>query len=455
MGLRSINPATGQLIESYNEYFSSEIDLVLNTSMETFMHWQFSESETRIHLLKNLAHQLRLNQQALATLITLEMGKPITESLGEIEKCALTCEYYAEHAIHLLSPELIKTQASKSYAIGKAMGPLLAIMPWNFPFWQVFRFAGPAITGGNTVVLKHASNVCGCALAIQKLFSDAGYPKGAFQCLLIPNVRVEQLIADKRIKAITLTGSTPVGRIVAQQAGKHLKKIVLELGGSDPYIILEDADLIQAVEACVTGRLVNAGQSCIGAKRFIVLEGIYNRFEEFFTEKMKTTLWGDPMDKLTQMGPMARMNLRDDLHAQAMKSVDKGAKLLTGGYIPQGEGYYYPPTVLSNVSHGMPAWNEELFGPVASLIKVKTIAEAIKVANGTTFGLGAAVFTKDIEKGQFIAENLLEAGSCFVNDYVRSDPRLPFGGIKESGYGRELSHYGIKEFMNIKTVWIK
>jgi succinate-semialdehyde dehydrogenase/glutarate-semialdehyde dehydrogenase len=383
------------------------------------------------------------------------MGKHIREARAEIDKCACVCEYYADNGEEFLAAEVVETAASRSYVTYQPLGPVLAIMPWNFPFWQVFRFAAPALMGGNTALLKHASNVPGCALAIEEVFAEAGFPGNVFRSLLISSSKIDMVIKDKRVKAVTLTGSTPAGKTVAALSGKYVKKTVLELGGSDPYIILEDADLDLAVEACVAGRLLNAGQSCIGAKRFIAVDSVYDRFEEMFIAKMQEAKYGDPFDDSVTYGPLARNNLREELHVQVDMSIDKGAKLLMGGEIPEIKGFYYPPTVLADVRPGMPAYNDELFGPVASLIRVKDEKEAIRIANDTSFGLGGAVFTQNIERGRQIAEFEIEAGSVFVNDFVRSDPRLPFGGIKGSGYGRELSHFGIKEFQNIKTIYIR
>jgi succinate-semialdehyde dehydrogenase/glutarate-semialdehyde dehydrogenase len=365
------------------------------------------------------------------------------------------CDYYAENGAAFLTSEDVETNASHSYVTYQPLGLVLAIMPWNFPFWQVFRFAAPTLMGGNTALLKHASNVPGCAVAIEEVFAEAGFPANVFRTILIPSSKIDMVIKDKRIKAVTLTGSTPAGKSVAMLAGKYLKKTVLELGGSDPYLILEDADLDIAVEACVSGRLLNAGQSCIGAKRFIAVDSIYDRFEEMFTAKMKEATFGDPFDDNFTFGPLARNNLREELLVQVDISVDKGAVLLTGGEVPDMEGYFYPPTVLSEVTPGMPAYHDELFGPVASLIRAKDEKDAVRIANDTSFGLGAAVFTQDIERGRQIAEYELEAGSCFVNDFVKSDPRLPFGGVKGSGYGRELSYFGMMEFQNAKTIYIK
>jgi succinate-semialdehyde dehydrogenase/glutarate-semialdehyde dehydrogenase len=354
-----------------------------------------------------------------------------------------------------LAPEFVETDASKSFVAYQPLGVVLAVMPWNFPFWQVFRFAAPALMAGNAGVLKHASSVPGSALAIEEVFRNAGFPENLFRTLLIGSRQVAAVIEHPLVKAVTLTGSTPAGQAVASKAGEMLKKTVLELGGSDPYIILEDANLAEAVSTCVASRLINAGQSCIAAKRFVVVNSVKTGFEELFVQKMKTHRMGDPFDPETTVGPQARHDLRDELHAQVQKSIANGARLLLGGTIPDGSGAYYPPTVLTDVKKGMPAYDEELFGPVAAIIPVKDEFEAIQVANDTIFGLGAAIFTENAEEGERIATHELEAGSCFVNAYVRSDPRLPFGGINASGYGRELSYFGIREFVNIKTIFIK
>ncbi len=455
MLLKSFNPAKEVLNRSYPAHQLDEADQILDDSVIAFNEWKRTSFSQRAELLRKTADILRKKRESLAFIITVEMGKHIRESRAEIDKCAWVCEYYADNGEAFLASETVETNASLSYVTYQPLGPVLAIMPWNFPFWQVFRFAAPALMGGNTGLLKHASNVPGCALAIEEVFAEAGFPENVFRSLLISSSKIDMAVKDKRVKAVTLTGSTPAGKAVAVLSGKYLKKTVLELGGSDPYIILEDADLEHAVESCVAGRLLNAGQSCIGAKRFIIVESVYDRFEEMFTAKMQEAKYGDPFDESVTYGPLARNNLQEELHVQVDISVDKGAKLLTGGKIPEMKGYYYPPTVLTNVQPGMPAYNDELFGPVASLIKAKDEKDAIRIANDTSFGLGGAVFTQDIERGRHIAEFELEAGSCFVNDFVRSDPRLPFGGIKGSGYGRELSHFGIKEFQNIKTVYVK
>ena len=455
MFLKSINPATGEIIREYEEFHSDEIDNAIEANYQAYKLWRKQPVRKRADLLLKAAKVLREKQEGLAFNITVEMGKNIKEARAEVEKCAKVCEYYAENGAEFLSNEIIATEAQESFASIQPIGPVLAIMPWNFPLWQVFRFAAPTLMAGNVGLLKHASNVPGCALAIENVFVEAGFPQDVFRTLLVRSSKVEKIIGDKRVKAVTLTGSTPAGKAVAATAGKYLKKCVLELGGSDPYLILKDADLDAAVEACVAGRILNAGQSCIGAKRFIIVDEVYEEFANKFTDKMRDITLGDPFDESKNMGPLARSNFREDIHRQVESSVSKGAKLLTGGYIPNRDGAYYPATVLGDVQEGMVAYHEELFGPVASLIRAKDEADAIRIANDTVFGLGAAVFTKDIEKGKYIAEYELEAGCCFVNDFVRSDPRMPFGGVKESGYGRELSYHGMMEFVNVKGVYVK
>lgn len=455
MLLKSINPATGELIREYDELQWDDVDGALDHSVAAFRQWKRSALSIRTELLMALSDKLLEKKEGLAFTISLEMGKPIRESRSEIEKCAWVCSYYAENAESFLSPQAIPTEARQSYVAFNPLGPVLAIMPWNFPFWQVFRFAAPALLAGNSVLLKHASNVPACALAIEQVCTEAGFPPGVFQTLLISSRKIDNVIADRRIQAVTFTGSTPAGRSVGEIAGKHLKKSVLELGGSDPYIILADANLEEAAEICVKARLMNAGQSCISAKRFIIEAPVYDDFSKMVVQKMSAAVMGDPMEEKTDLGPLARNNLRLDIEAQVNNSVAKGAELLLGGFDPQIPGAFYPATVLGKVTTGMPAYHEELFGPVATLIKAANREEAVSIANDTTFGLGAAIFTSDIEKGRFIAEHELEAGSCFVNDFVKSDPRLPFGGIKESGYGRELSVFGLREFMNIKTVVVR
>jgi succinate-semialdehyde dehydrogenase/glutarate-semialdehyde dehydrogenase len=404
--------------------------------------------------MRNAAQVLRANAHDYARLMAREMGKPIGDGVAEAQKCALACDYYAEHAARFLASEPVKTEARKSFTTFNPLGVVLAIMPWNFPFWQVFRFAAPGLMAGNAAVLKHASNVPGCALAIEDVFRKAGFPDHLFRTLTIGSSRVEAVIEHPLVRAVTLTGSGAAGRAVAAKAGAMLKKTVLELGGSDPYLVLEDADLGLAAAVSARGRLVNSGQSCIAAKRFIVVEKVRREFEELFVERMSAAKMGDPLNDETDIGPQARHDLRDSLHRQVEASVAKGARVLVGGSIPDGPGAFYPPTVLTDVQKGMPAYEEELFGPVASVIPVKDEEEAIATANDSVFGLGACVITRDVERGERIAAERIESGCVFVNAPVQSDPRLPFGGIKDSGYGRELSSYGIKEFVNIKTVSI-
>ncbi len=455
MLLKSINPNSGEVVREYPEYQWEEIDNIIRSVDASFKTWKNTKLEYRIEKIKALANLLDFKKEGLAFTISVEMGKPINESRAEIDKCIWVCNYYCDNIEDFLKKQYIKTEASESYVSLQPQGVILAIMPWNFPFWQVFRFAIPALLAGNTAILKHASNVPGCSLAIENLFIEADFPDDIFRCVLATNTKVERMIANKRIKAITLTGSTKAGQAVAQTAGKYLKKSVLELGGSDPYVILNDANIPEAVDICVQGRLLNTGQSCIGAKRFIITENVYDEFESLFVEKMMAATIGDPFDENNQLGPLARGYIREDLLSQVNKSISKGAQLLCGGKFIDTPGFFFPATVLSNVLPGQPAYSQELFGPVASLIKAKDENEAIHIANDTTFGLGAAIFTADIEKGKYMAENEIQAGCCFVNDFVRSDPRLPFGGIKESGYGRELSMYGLQEFVNIKTIYIK
>ncbi|HOI47726.1 MAG TPA: NAD-dependent succinate-semialdehyde dehydrogenase [Prolixibacteraceae bacterium] len=453
--MKAINPTSGELIRTYEAHSEKGAEKIINSVDKAWQSWRSVPFRNRSALMLNMASLLRSERDRLALLITLEMGKVLRESKAEIEKCAWVCEYYAENAESFLQNEPISTEFKQSYISFQPLGTILAVMPWNFPFWQVFRFAAPTLMAGNTVVLKHASNVPGCALAIEELFREAGFPDNAFRSLLIDGKKVESLIAHPAIKAVTLTGSTPAGRSVASAAGRWLKKSVLELGGSDPYLILEDANLDEAARICAASRLLNAGQSCIAAKRFIVIESIFDEFSRRFTARMKEAVYGDPCHEETTLGPMARRELRDELHDQVIASVKQGAVILTGGMIPDQTGAFYSPTILSKVKPGMPAYQEELFGPVAALISARNEKQAVEIANDTSFGLGAAVFTRDVERGRWLAEEKLQAGSCFVNDMVKSDPRLPFGGINESGFGRELSVFGIREFVNIKTVAIR
>jgi len=453
--MQTVNPTTGKKIKFYPEYSLPKIDSILNRTEKSFQSWRTFSFKERGLLMKKAAEVLRTNKDQYARLMAQEMGKPMVQGQGEIEKCAIVCDFYAEHAEYFLTLEPVHTEANKSFVIYEPLGIVLAVMPWNFPFWQVFRCAAPTLMAGNAVILKHASNVSGCALAIEKIFKEAGFPSALFSNVRVSSSKVKDLIEDPRIAAVSLTGSTQAGKSIASHAGAVLKKIVLELGGSDPYIILEDADLENAVEACVNSRLINGGQSCISAKRFIVVASIFKEFEGMFVSKMQLQHMGDPLEEGVTIGPMARFDLRDHLHWQVNRSIKQGAKLLLGGKIPPGPGAFYPPTVLADVRHGMLTYQEETFGPVASLIKVADEQQAIRTANDTIFGLGAAVFSRDIKRAQRIACEDLQAGSCFVNDSVKSDPRLPFGGIKQSGYGRELAESGIREFVNVKTIYIK
>jgi succinate-semialdehyde dehydrogenase / glutarate-semialdehyde dehydrogenase len=454
MKITAINPATGEAINTYDETSSEEVASAIEQAHEIWRMWRTTALAGRAAIMKKTATILRERSDSLALLMATEMGKPLKQGVAEVEKCAWACEYYADNAALHLAPDFIKTEGSKSYVAFEPLGVVLAVMPWNFPLWQVFRFAVPALMAGNVGLLKHSSNVPGCALAIEEIFAEAGLPKGAFRTLLIPSRQVKAVIEHRLVRAVTLTGSTPAGKAVAAQAGAALKKTVLELGGSDPYVVLEDADLNEAVQNCVSSRLINCGQSCIAAKRFIVVEPILAEFTKKFVALMKTKKVGDPLVDGTDIGPLARRDLRDDLHNQVLASIDHGARLLLGGEIPSGMGAFYPPTVLAEVKPGMPAYDDELFGPVAAIIKAKDELDAVRIANDTIYGLGAAVFTRDTQRGEQVARQL-EAGSTFVNSLVASDPRLPFGGIKQSGYGRELGSYGIKEFVNAKTVYLK
>ena len=451
----SVNPATGKRIREYPEITPARVREVLGLAQEGFLGWRHQSFAARAACMTRAAGLLRERAGDYARLMALEMGKPVTAGRLEIEKCAWVCDYYAANAEVFLRRESVPTEATRSYVVFKPLGVVLAIMPWNFPFWQVLRFAVPALMAGNAVVLKHASNVPGCALALERLMLDAGLPAGVFATLLVGSTRVGKIIEDPVVKAVTLTGSVAAGREVARKAGGMLKKTVLELGGSDPYLVLASADLEGAASKCAAARLANSGQTCIAAKRFVVVKTHLPQFEQLIVDRMKRARVGDPLEEETEIGPLARVDLRNQLHEQVERSIALGDRCLLGGEIPEGRGAFYPPTVLTGVGKGMPAYREELFGPVAAIIPVKDEREAIAVANDTGFGLGAAVFTEDAVLGERIAEEEIEAGCCFVNDSVRSDPRLPFGGVKDSGYGRELSHYGIREFVNVKTIYVK
>jgi succinate-semialdehyde dehydrogenase / glutarate-semialdehyde dehydrogenase len=454
MTIAAVNPATGETIRTYEEMTPAAAADAVAQAHGAWREWRQTSFTARAALMKSAASILRQRKIELARLMAAEMGKPLKQGVAEVEKSALGCEYFADHAEAHLATEVINTEASKSYVAFEPLGVILAVMPWNFPLWQVYRFAAPVLMAGNVGVLKHASNVPGCALAIEEIFTQAGFPRHTFRTLLIGSAQVNAVIAHPLVRAVALTGSTPAGKAVAAQAGAVAKRTVLELGGSDPYIVLDDADLEHAARACVASRLINSGQSCINAKRFVVVEPLLAPFTARVVSLMKAQRVGDPLADDTDVGPQARLDLRDTLHAQVMASVARGATLLLGGQVPPGRGAYYPPTVLADVRPGMPAYDEELFGPVAAIIKADGEADAVRIANDTVFGLGAAVFTGDVDRGERIARQL-EAGSTFVNTLVASDPRLPFGGIRESGYGRELSADGIKEFVNKKTVYIK
>jgi succinate-semialdehyde dehydrogenase/glutarate-semialdehyde dehydrogenase len=449
----SINPATGSEIARYEPHSAADIDQALSEAVAAQKAWRRRSITDRCAQLRKVAQALRANRDAYATLITSEMGKPIREAEAEIEKSAWTCDFYAEHAPRFLADEIVASNASESRVVFDPLGVVLAIMPWNYPFWQFFRFLAPAMAAGNGAILKHAANVPGCALAIEDVLAKAGVPEGLSRSLLIPSSAVAGLIADDRIAAVTLTGSTPVGQLVAAQAGKHLKKQVLELGGTDPFIVLADADIARAAEFGARARFQNAGQSCIAAKRFIVEERVADTFTELFAKHVRALRTGDPMDRDTNVGPIARADLRDDLHRQVVQSVREGAKVAIGGDAIAGPGAFYAPTVLDHVELNMTACREEIFGPVAPIIRVRDAEAAVTVANDTEYGLGAALWTQNISRAHALSREI-EAGAVFVNGLVASDARLPFGGIKKSGYGRELGVFGIREFTNIKTVWV-
>jgi succinate-semialdehyde dehydrogenase/glutarate-semialdehyde dehydrogenase len=452
--MKSINPYNNQLLAEYTEMTLEEVSVIVDQVFEAWQSWKQKSFQYRAGLMFKAADVLRAQKKELAVLITSEMGKRIVEAEAEVEKCAWVCEYYAEHAETMLADEPIETDGQKSMAVFQPIGPVLAVMPWNYPFWQVFRFAAPALMAGNTGLLKHASNVQGCALAIEKVFKDAGFPDNVFRSLIIGSVKVEAVIANPKVRAVTLTGSEYAGSQVAATAGKYLKKSVLELGGSDPCIILEDANLDEAVRVGVQSRMLTTGQTCIAAKRFIVVETVADEFFSKMKAEMERYQPGNPMNEKTMMAPLAAKNFVDDVHRQVVDSEKMGAKLVTGGSPSEGDGCFYPITLMTGVTRDMPVFKFETFGPVVATTIVKDETEAIEVANDSLFGLGAAIWTNDVERGECLARQI-EAGAVFVNGLVKSDPRLPFGGIKNSGYGRELSHYGIKEFCNIKSVWVR
>jgi len=454
MSIEAINPATGEVVGRYEETAPADVDAIVKAAHAAYTAWRRRSYAERAVPMHAIAGLLRARARPLAELMAREMGKPFRDGVAEAQKCATACEHYAEHAERLLAREPVATEAHKSFVTFNPLGVVLAVMPWNFPFWQVFRFAAPGLMAGNAAVLKHASNVPGCAMAIESLFTEAGFPPNLFRTLMIGSKQVESVVAHPLVRAATLTGSAAAGRAIARKAGELLKKTVLELGGSDPYLVLDDADPDVAAEICTRGRLVNSGQSCIAAKRFIVVGSVRERFERSFVERMAAKRMGDPLREDVDIVPQARKDLRDALHEQVQRSIAKGARCLLGGSVPDGPGAFYPPTVLTDVGKGMPAFDEELFGPVAAIIAARDERHAIDLANDSSFGLGGAVITRDRVRGERIAADEMESGCVFVNDNVKSDVRLPFGGVKESGYGRELSGYGIREFVNIKTVWV-
>jgi succinate-semialdehyde dehydrogenase/glutarate-semialdehyde dehydrogenase len=452
--MESINPATGERIKQFPGWDERTLERALADVAAATPAWQATSFAERAKILRAAAAKLRANAARYAGVITLEMGKLAREARAEIEKCASGCDYYAEHAETSLRDEMVASDAGKSYVAYQPLGTVLAIMPWNFPFWQVFRFAAPALMAGNTALLKHASNVPQCALAIEEIWRKAGLPDGVFRTLLISGKRAQQLIGDRRIHAVTLTGSDMAGRQVAGAAGAHLKKTVLELGGSDAFVVLDDADLDVTATQGVAARMQNAGQSCIAAKRFVLVESIANDFLTRFTSRLEALRPGDPAREETTLAPLARGDLRNDLHQQVQDSIAAGARATLGCKPLPGPGFYYAPSILDDVKPGMRAYDEEFFGPVAIVLRAHDEAHALRLANDSRFGLGGSVWTRDLKRGERFARQM-QAGCCFVNGVVKSDPRLPFGGIKDSGYGRELSPHGIREFTNIKTVWIK
>ncbi|MEM9072019.1 MAG: NAD-dependent succinate-semialdehyde dehydrogenase [Myxococcota bacterium] len=449
-----VNPATGETLKTYEHHSPEAVAQTLEAASAAQRAWRRTTFEERAKHMRAAAAILRERVEPYAKLMTMEMGKPIREARGEVQKCALVCDFYADQAESMLARRVIETDARESYIAHRPLGVVLAIMPWNYPLWQVFRFLAPALMAGNGGILKHASNVPGCAEAVEAVVRDAGFPNDLFVSLRVDTAAVASIIEHPAIAAVTLTGSTPAGRAVAAKAGSMLKKVVLELGGSDPYVVLEDADIALAAKVCATSRLLNSGQSCIAAKRYVVVDAVHDTFVEAVQAEFEARVMGDPLDEATDIGPQARFDLRDALHNQVERSIAAGARLLVGGTLPDSPGAFYPATLLAHVGPGIPAYEEELFGPVGSIIRAKDEADAIRIANDTPFGLGACVMTADLERGRRIAEEELEAGCCFVNAFVRSDPRLPFGGIRDSGYGRELSDLGILEFVNQKTVYI-
>ncbi len=453
MVMQSINPATEEVLASFEDFSPAQVEAALEHAHDAYRSWREASFGERATRMQAAARILRAQNARWATLMTSEMGKPIVEAEAEVEKCAWGCDFYAEHAARFLADEPVATNARESFVAFEPLGVVLAIMPWNFPFWQVFRFAAPALMAGNAVVLKHASNVPQCALAVEEVFQQAGFPEGLFRTLLVPGSQVEPLIADPRVQAVTLTGSSEVGQRVAGAAGRNLKKHVLELGGSDPFIVLADADLDAAAAVAVRARNQNSGQSCIAAKRFIVEEPVADAFTATFAAAVQALRVGDPCERDTLVGPLARADLRDTLVGQVEASVAQGARAVVGGSVLGTQGYFYAPTVLEGVSDQMPAFREETFGPVAAVVRARDAEDALRLANDTPYGLGANLWTRDLERAKQLARKI-EAGNVFINGMVASDPRLPFGGVKRSGYGRELGVFGIREFTNIQTIWV-
>ena len=453
MAIESVNPATGEVLRRFDPFTDEQVADALKEAQAAYVAWRERSVAERAVPMRALAALLRERRDRYALLITTEMGKPITQARAELEKCAAGCDFYAEHAAGFLGPQHVETTARESYVAFEPLGIVLAVMPWNFPFWQVVRFAAPALMAGNAAILKHASNVPQCALAIEEAVRDAGFPRGLLRTVLVAGGGIEPLIADDRIRAVTLTGSSDTGARIASLAGRALKKVVLELGGSDPFIVLDDADLAAAGQIAARARNQNAGQSCIAAKRFLVTGGAADDFERHFEAAIRALRVGDPKDPATDVGPLARQDLREALERQVRASVGHGARVVVGGAAREGRGFFFEPTLLADVTEEMPVLREETFGPVAALMRVRDADEAVEVANRSSYGLGAALWTRDIARARELARRI-ESGSVFVNGMVSSDPRLPFGGVKGSGYGRELSEFGIREFVNVQTVWI-